>query len=98
MAPGELVTPADLPEELEKPQQIDALEHGNWLDAFQTWLDSELRKGKDHIWPDVQAQLETRLIKSALNACHGHKQDAALKIGWGRNTLTRKLKERNIQE
>ncbi|MEJ6476134.1 nitrogen regulation protein NR(I) [Pseudoalteromonas piscicida] len=98
MAPGELVTPADLPEELDKPQQLDTPEQENWLDAFQAWLDSELRKGKDHIWPDVQAQLETRLIKTALNACHGHKQDAALKIGWGRNTLTRKLKERNIQD
>ena len=98
MAPGELVTPADLPEELDKPEPASHAIQGDWLDAFQSWLDSELRQGKDHIWPDVQAQLETRLIQSALSACHGHKQDAALKIGWGRNTLTRKLKERNIQD
>ncbi|MGB1300828.1 MAG: helix-turn-helix domain-containing protein, partial [Pseudoalteromonas tetraodonis] len=44
----------------------------------------------------IQAQLETRLIKTALANCSGHKQEAAVKIGWGRNTLTRKLKERNI--
>ena len=98
MAPGELVTPADLPEELDKPEPASHAIQGDWLDAFQSWLDTELRQGKDHIWPDVQAQLETRLIQSALSACHGHKQDAALKIGWGRNTLTRKLKERNIQD
>jgi two-component system nitrogen regulation response regulator GlnG len=97
MAPGDLISAHDLPEELsthssnEEPQ-------GDWLDAFQQWLNQELKQGKENIWPAVQAQLEVRLIKTALNACHGHKQDAALKIGWGRNTLTRKLKERNISE
>ena len=34
------------------------------------------------------------LIQTALNhTCRGHKQDAAKKLGCGRNTLTRKLKE-----
>ncbi|WP_440054470.1 nitrogen regulation protein NR(I) [Pseudoalteromonas sp. T1lg65] len=97
MAPGELITEADLPDELNTIQTPTSDEQGNWLDAFQSWLDKELKQGKDHIWPEVQAQLETRLIESALSVCHGHKQDAAVKIGWGRNTLTRKLKERNIQ-
>jgi two-component system nitrogen regulation response regulator GlnG len=96
MAPGELIGEVDLPDELQTRSDIQE-EQGSWLDAFQQWLNLELKNGKDHIWPEVQAQLETRLIKSALHACHGHKQEAAIKIGWGRNTLTRKLKERNIQ-
>jgi two-component system, NtrC family, nitrogen regulation response regulator GlnG len=94
MAPGELVTEQDLP-----PEIIDTAivqEEGDWLDAFQQWLNQELKQGKENIWPEVQAQLETRLIKTALANCSGHKQEAAIKIGWGRNTLTRKLKERNI--
>jgi len=94
MAPGELVSEQDLP-----PEIIDAApvqQEGDWLDAFQQWLNQELKQGKENIWPDIQAQLETRLIKTALANCSGHKQDAAIKIGWGRNTLTRKLKERNI--
>ena len=94
MAPGELVSEQDLP-----PEILDASptqEEGDWLDAFQQWLNQELKQGKENIWPDIQAQLETRLIKTALANCSGHKQDAAIKIGWGRNTLTRKLKERNI--
>ncbi|MDK1289163.1 nitrogen regulation protein NR(I) [Pseudoalteromonas umbrosa] len=99
MAPGDMVGPQDLPPELAQPSNTAKLEENqDWLDAFQLWLDQQLRLGEDHIWPQVQAQLETRLIKSALAACHGHKQDAALKIGWGRNTLTRKLKERNMLE
>ena len=94
MAPGELVTEQDLPPEIIEVTPIQ--EEGDWLDAFQQWLNNELKQGKENIWPDIQAQLETRLIKTALANCSGHKQDAAIKIGWGRNTLTRKLKERNI--
>ncbi|TMN90041.1 nitrogen regulation protein NR(I) [Pseudoalteromonas phenolica] len=97
MAPGEMVGEIDLPEELQH-SEVTTEAQGDWLDAFQVWLNQELKNGKENIWPAVQAQLETRLIKTALNACHGHKQDAALRIGWGRNTLTRKLKERNIQD
>ena len=94
MAPGELVTEQDLPPEIIEVTPVQ--EEGDWLDAFQQWLNNELKQGKENIWPDIQAQLETRLIKTALANCSGHKQDAAIKIGWGRNTLTRKLKERNI--
>ncbi|KAF7768998.1 two-component system, NtrC family, nitrogen regulation response regulator GlnG [Pseudoalteromonas citrea] len=96
MAPSQTVNPQELPEELSQVPSSHANE-GDWLDAFQNWLNQELKQGKENIWPDIQAQLESRLIKTALTACNGHKQDAALKIGWGRNTLTRKLKERDIQ-
>ncbi|RJE76043.1 nitrogen regulation protein NR(I) [Pseudoalteromonas sp. MSK9-3] len=97
MAPSQTVNPQELPEELSQIPNSHAPE-GDWLDAFQNWLNQELKQGKENIWPDIQAQLESRLIKTALIACNGHKQDAALKIGWGRNTLTRKLKERDIQD
>ncbi|CCQ10224.1 Nitrogen regulation protein NR(I) [Pseudoalteromonas luteoviolacea B = ATCC 29581] len=98
MAPGELVGEPDLPDELLHIAAPEPAVQGDWLDGFQLWLSSELKQGKDHIWPAIQDELETRLIKTALQACGGHKQEAALKIGWGRNTLTRKLKERNIQD
>ncbi|MBU2968062.1 MULTISPECIES: nitrogen regulation protein NR(I) [unclassified Pseudoalteromonas] len=94
MAPGQLIAIDDLPEEITDEQAIIA--KASWLDEFQTWLESELKQGKENIWPQIQTQLEERLIKSALANCNGHKQDAAIKIGWGRNTLTRKLKEQNI--
>ncbi|MBQ4850090.1 nitrogen regulation protein NR(I) [Pseudoalteromonas sp. MMG012] len=97
MAPSQTVNPQELPDELSHTSAHSESD-GDWLDAFQSWLNQELTQGKENIWPNVQAQLETRLIKTALAVCNGHKQDAALKIGWGRNTLTRKLKERNIQD
>jgi two-component system, NtrC family, nitrogen regulation response regulator GlnG len=33
------------------------------------------------------------MLETALEQPHGHKQEAARLLGWGRNTLTRKLKE-----
>jgi two-component system nitrogen regulation response regulator GlnG len=94
MAPGQLISIDDLPDEItEKPSHSA---NSNWLDEFQIWLENELKQGKENIWPQVQHQLENRLIKSALANCNGHKQDAAVKIGWGRNTLTRKLKEQDL--
>jgi two-component system nitrogen regulation response regulator GlnG len=41
--------------------------------------------------------VERILLQSALQHTHGHKQEAAKILGWGRNTLTRKLKELNIE-
>ncbi len=95
MAPGQQIDVEDLPPEITDIQI--ATKQANWLDEFQAWLDSELKLGKQNIWPEIQTQLETRLIKTALNNSNGHKQEAAIKIGWGRNTLTRKLKERNME-
>ena len=97
MAPGQTVTEADLPPEI-LTNPIQHTTSGDWLSQFQAWFDSELKKGRENIWPDVQAELEVKLINTALQHCNGHKQDAAVKIGWGRNTLTRKLKERNLND
>jgi two-component system nitrogen regulation response regulator GlnG len=41
----------------------------------------------------AQPQFERVLIRAALKRTHGHRQEAARLLGWGRNTLTRKLKE-----
>ena len=57
MAPGEYVTAEDLPPEILNAQtsQVDA----DWLDLFQQWLNNEFKQGKDNVWPEIQAQLET---------------------------------------
>jgi two-component system nitrogen regulation response regulator GlnG len=41
----------------------------------------------------AQPQFERVLIRAALKRTQGHRQEAARLLGWGRNTLTRKLKE-----
>jgi len=42
------------------------------------------------------ATFETTLINAAMTETKGHKQKAAILLGWGRNTLTRKLKQLGI--
>jgi len=43
-------------------------------------------------------EFERTLIRVALAHTGGHRQDAAKLLGWGRNTLTRKLKELGMEE
>ena len=43
-------------------------------------------------------EFERTLIRVALKHTQGHRQDAARLLGWGRNTLTRKLKELGMEE
>ena len=54
--------------------------------------------GKQPLLDEAQPQLERVLIRAALKRTHGHRQEAAKLIGWGRNTLTRKLKELDMSE
>ena len=44
----------------------------------------------------AQPQFERVLIRAALKRTQGHRQEAARLLGWGRNTLTRKLKEHGM--
>lgn len=95
MAPGQSVRIEDLPPELKDAQ---GSEDGgvNWLTNLRRTADQRLSQGEIDIYKDLNASFERALIESALNATGGRKQDAAKKLGWGRNTLTRKLKELGI--
>jgi two-component system nitrogen regulation response regulator GlnG len=42
-------------------------------------------------------EFERTLIREALKATQGGRQEAAKLLGWGRNTLTRKLKELGME-
>jgi two-component system nitrogen regulation response regulator GlnG len=60
------------------------------------WADVQLQSGQNNILDEAIASFERILLERALHYTHGHKQDAAKRLGWGRNTLTRKLKELNM--
>jgi len=98
MTPGQLISIEDLPNEITEQAELSESNHEtDWQQQFQIWFEAELKQGKHNIWPDIQNKIESQIIKSALKHSNGHKQDAAHLIGWGRNTLTRKLKELNIE-
>lgn len=94
MTPSEHITAADLPQDIFT--QASAPSNRHWQDAYQQWLTEQLAHTTSPIWETLQPQLEIPLIKAALKHCNGHKQQAAKKIGWGRNTLTRKLQGYNL--
>ena len=65
----------------------------DWKKLLEQWAKQALLAGKTGILTQTVSDVEKILLKCALNFTRGHKQDAANLLGWGRNTLTRKLKE-----
>jgi two-component system nitrogen regulation response regulator GlnG len=95
MSPAQIVHIEDMPPEL---QEIDHEEviNNNWEDALRLWLDRQLSSGKENVLDTLMPDMERIMIEVALKHTGGRKQDAARLLGWGRNTLTRKIKELEI--
>ncbi|MBX2810030.1 MAG: sigma 54-interacting transcriptional regulator, partial [Cellvibrionaceae bacterium] len=95
MASGREILPEDLPPELiEKTDKAPIA--GGWEEALRSWVDQALARGQTHILDQAVPVFERGLIEVALKHTAGRKRDAAELLGWGRNTLTRKLKELDI--
>ncbi|GLO59544.1 nitrogen regulation protein NR(I) [Vibrio sp. MACH09] len=97
MASGSEVLPTDLPTELvqEKPVLL-ASNSDNWQTQLDNWARAALTSGETELLSYALPEFERILLTAALNHTNGHKQEAAKVLGWGRNTLTRKLKELDI--
>ena len=98
MASGQEILPNDFPPELTTTtaEVEQASELDDWTVLLSNWADKQLLAGKNDILDEAQIDFERILLDCALKHTHGHKQEAAKRLGWGRNTLTRKLKELNI--
>jgi len=68
-------------------------EIGDWQTQLRLWAKQQLSQGETDILKSAARTFEKILLDCALEATRGRKQDAARLLGWGRNTLTRKLKE-----
>ena len=95
MSPAQIVHIEDMPPEL---QEVDHEEMicSNWEDALRLWLDTQLSSGVENVLNTLIPDMERIMIDVALKHTGGRKQDAARLLGWGRNTLTRKIKELGI--
>ncbi|HEY4128439.1 MAG TPA: nitrogen regulation protein NR(I) [Gammaproteobacteria bacterium] len=89
MAPGRIVHKSDLAEVSESPR-LARDEGGDWRRQLRHWADTELAAGKS--LAGAEAEMEKILLDAALARTGGKRQDAAKLLGWGRNTLTRKIK------
>ncbi|MFL0797529.1 MAG: nitrogen regulation protein NR(I) [Cellvibrionaceae bacterium] len=86
----------DLPPDLLEGE-VQEVNHRDWRTALRFWADNALQSGETQILTRAEKEFEQILIDAALAHTGGRKQDAAQLLGWGRNTLTRKLKAEHVQ-
>ncbi|WP_449430789.1 nitrogen regulation protein NR(I) [Pseudomonas putida] len=92
MASSREVLIGDLPPELLNLPH-DAAPVTNWEQALRQWADQALARGQSNLLDSAVPSFERIMIETALKHTAGRRRDAAVLLGWGRNTLTRKIKE-----
>ncbi|QBM18157.1 DNA-binding transcriptional regulator NtrC [Marinobacter sp. JH2] len=97
MASGREIHVADLP-----PELLDQAESENdatgqtWQEGLKNWAEQELKRGKKGVLDRAVPEFEKIMIETALKHTGGRRRDASILLGWGRNTLTRKINELNL--
>src|SRR5512135_1194589 len=91
MAPGQVVEVGDLPADL--MQGTVEQSGGDWLQGLAAEAAARLARGEAAILDDLTQAYEKTLIEVALRHTGGRRIEAAHLLGWGRNTLTRKIHE-----
>jgi len=99
MASGREIHQEDLPPELNNTSEQGNNSEGNedWISLLDEAINQHLQLGHPEVAKLIISEVESTLIKSALKHTSGKKNEAALLLGYGRNTLTRKIKELNIE-
>ncbi|MFT6914818.1 MAG: two-component system nitrogen regulation response regulator GlnG [Motiliproteus sp.] len=95
MASGREVLLDDLPPELLSADAVLQLP-GDWQQGLRQWAEQSLSRGNSDLLGDAVPAFERIMIEAALAHTAGRRRDASLLLGWGRNTLTRKIKELGI--
>ena len=104
MAPSQVIEVEDLPAEFTEPKVTESAgkapfpEGANWKSALREEASQALEAGKSNVMDSLTRDFETVLYRAALDQTHGKRILAAKKLGVGRNTLTRKLKELGIAD
>ena len=91
MAPGQVVETSDLPSDLIRGETAPS--SGDWLQSLATEAGARLARGEASILDELTQDYEKTLIEVALRHTGGRRIEAAHLLGWGRNTLTRKIHE-----
>ena len=96
MASGREVHLDELPPELlAQPQERPPA--ANWEQGLRQWAEAALARGQSALLDSAVPSFERIMIEAALKHTAGRRRDAAVLLGWGRNTLTRKIKELGMQ-
>ena len=99
MASGREIHLQDLPPELAITENRDAdTSADSWQQKLSLWAEQQLNHHQGDLLKEAVPQFETVMIRAALRFTGGKRQDAAKLLGWGRNTLTRKIKELGLDD
>lgn len=96
MAAGREIHLSDLPPELLQPnthRSTDIAGAGDWQTLLAGWARLRLAAGESNVLRRALPEFERIMIEAALDHTDGRRAEAAELLGWGRNTLTRKIKE-----
>ena len=95
-APGGTITGPDIPAEIGGSLSA-AGDMDEWTCALARWADRCLSGGVTAaLVAEALPEFERVLIRRALERAQGRRQEAARLLGWGRNTLTRKIRSLNL--
>ena len=97
MSSGQNIHVEDLPPELKVGESAGSPAK-EWQALLRRWAQQKLQQGEDSLLDEALPAFETVMIKVALEHTGGRRQDAAQLLGWGRNTLTRKIKELELSQ
>jgi len=90
-APGSVITAEDIPADLGgKNQSKKAAQE--WTRSLAAWAETQLGEDDASLLATALPELEKTLIQVAMSKTNGRRQEAAKLLGWGRNTLARKMK------
>jgi len=94
MSPTREIRLEDLSDDLISEETSGA----EWTDLLNLWVENSLAKGQDNLLEKTLPEFEKTMIKATLRKTKGRKKEAANILGWGRNTLTRKIKELGLDQ
>ncbi len=71
---------------------------GNWTDSLVAEVERRLQDGVPDVMDTLARDFEAAVIRTALKHTHGRRIDAATRLGVGRNTITRKIQELQLED
>ena len=95
MSPSQNVKVQDLPTEV-KEFEVTDIPSSSWEEGMQNWLKNVSMNIDSGLSEIAITKIEKMLIRTALERSNGKKNDAAQILGWGRNTLSKKMKDHGI--
>ena len=95
MTPTQNVKVHDLPTEI-KDYEVTESPSSSWEENFNTWIRNVASTIDKDLLSVANAKLEKIIIKAALEQANGKKNESAVLLGLGRNTLAKKMKELGI--